>query len=76
MTIRSSLIRTSFNGTKGAFLRNNTLNQGKAFAFNVTRAMSDSNSTLPHRVDLETAKALPKNHDQMPNDILLTMAGK
>lgn len=31
-------------------------------------------STVPNRVSIEQAKAMPKNYDELSNDILLTMA--
>lgn len=64
--MHSSLIRRSLIGAKCVFSR--------ASAANTLATQARSMTILPHRVDLETAKSLPKNHDQMPNDILLTMA--
>ena len=31
-------------------------------------------SLVPTRVSIETAKQMPKNYDELPNDVLLTMA--
>ena len=31
-------------------------------------------SSLPNRVSIEHAKAMPKNYDELSNDVLLTMA--
>jgi hypothetical protein len=36
--------------------------------------MKGATAAFSARVTIEQAKALPKNYDQMPNDILLSMA--
>ena len=41
----------------------------------ITQRFQSDISSGPSRVTLEIAKQMPKNYDQMPNDILITMAG-
>jgi hypothetical protein len=68
MFARKTLLRSA--AVKGA--SHKLFAKASAAQLNAVRHQSDK---PPTRVTLEIAKMLPKNYDQMPNDILLNMAG-